>query len=109
MNRPMKQVKAVSLGEQTCSIIIMYFKRQVSYMETLKLFKATENTLKAQKMIIKKQLSCLGAKRWVENTKEDKCKQMRSSRQNDKLEQWAMHRAAKHEILESNLGIKKQC
>ena len=33
---------------------------------------------------------------------------MRSSRQNDKLEQWVMHTAAKDEVLGSILGSKKQ-
>ena len=33
---------------------------------------------------------------------------MRSSRQNDKLEQWVMHRAVKDEVLGSILGSNKQ-
>ena len=37
-------------------------------------------------MIIKREWSCLGSKRKFENIKENKNKQMRSSRQNDKLE-----------------------
>ena len=35
-------------------------------------------------------------------------KQMRSSWQNDKLEQWVMHRAVKDEVLGSSLGSNKQ-
>ena len=37
---------------------------------------------------MKREKSCLGSKRRFENLKEDKRKQMRSRRQNDKLEQW---------------------
>ena len=33
---------------------------------------------------------------------------MRKSRQNDKLEQWVMHRAVKDEVLGSILGINKK-
>ncbi len=43
-----------------------------------------------------------------ENIKVDKYKQMRSSRQNDKLEQWVMHRAVKDEVQGSILGSNKQ-
>ena len=52
--------------------------------------------LKARTMIIKREYSCVGTKRKCENIEVNKYKQMRSSRQNDKLEQWLMHRAAKH-------------
>ena len=58
-------------------------------------------------MIIKRDLSCLGTKRKFKNIKEDKHKQMRSSRQNDKLEQWVMHTAVKDEVLGSILGSNK--
>ncbi len=43
-----------------------------------------------------------------ENIKEDKFKQMRSSWQNDKLEQWVMHREVREDVLGSILGCKKQ-
>ena len=33
---------------------------------------------------------------------------MRSNRQNDKLEQWVMHRAVRDEVLGTNLGSNKQ-
>ncbi len=33
---------------------------------------------------------------------------MRSNRQNDRLEQWVMHKAVKDEVQGSNLGSKKQ-
>ena len=33
---------------------------------------------------------------------------MRISRQNDKLKQWVMHRAVKHDVLGSILGCQKQ-
>ena len=38
-------------------------------------------------MIIKREVNCLGTKRKIENIKEDKYKQLWSSRQNDKIEQ----------------------
>ena len=47
-------------------------------------------------------------KRNNENIKEDKCKLKRRSSQNDKLEQWVMHRAVKDEVLGSILGSNKQ-
>ena len=47
-------------------------------------------------------------KRKFENIKEDKHKQMRNSRQNDKLEQWVMHTAVKDEVLGSILGSNEQ-
>ena len=55
-------------------------------------------TLKARTMILKRDQSCLGTIRKCENIKVDKCRQRRSSWQNDKLEQWVMHRAVKDEI-----------
>ena len=70
----------------------------------LKQLKATENTLKAQTMIVKREKSCLGTKQKFVNIKEDKYKQMRSSRQNDKSEQWVMHRDVKDEVLGTILG-----
>ena len=76
--------------------------------ETLKQLKATRNTLKARTMIIKREQSCLGIKRKFENIKVDKNKQMRSSRQIDKLEQLVMHRAVKNEVLGSILRSNKQ-
>ncbi len=59
-------------------------------------------------MIIKRELGCLGKKQKCGNIKVDNCKQMRSSRQNDKLEQWVMHRAVKDEVLGSSNGSNKQ-
>ena len=59
-------------------------------------------------MIIKREWSCLGSKRKFENIKENKYKQMRSSRQNDKLEQWVMQTAVKDVVLGSILGSNKQ-
>ena len=59
-------------------------------------------------MITKGELSCLGMKQNIENMKEDKYKLMRRSSQNDKLEQWVMHRAVKDEVLGSILGSNKQ-
>ena len=44
----------------------------------------------------------------IENIKEDKYKLMRRSSQNNKLEQWVMHRAVKDEVLGSILGSNKQ-
>ena len=44
----------------------------------------------------------------IENIKEDKCKLKRRSSQNDKLEQWVMHRAVKDEVLGSIPGSNKQ-
>ena len=52
----------------------------------LKQLNATKNTPNARTMIIKRKKSCLETKRKFENIKEDKYEQMRSSRQNDKLE-----------------------
>ncbi len=49
----------------------------------LKQLKATANTLKAHTMSVKREKSCLGTKQKFENIKEDKYKQMRSSRQKD--------------------------
>ena len=46
-------------------------------------------------------------KRKFENIKGDKYKQMRSSRQNDKLEQRVKHRAVKDEVLGSILSSNK--
>ena len=59
-------------------------------------------------MITKRELSCLGMKRNIENIKEHKCKLMRRSSQNDKLEQWVMHVAVKDEVQGSILGCNKQ-
>ena len=59
-------------------------------------------------MIIKGELGCLGTKQMCENIKVDKCKQMRSIWQNDKLEHWLMHRNVKDEVLGSTLGSNKQ-
>ena len=59
-------------------------------------------------MITKEELSCLGMKQNIKNIKEDKCKLMRRSSQNDKLEQWVMHRAVKDEVLGSILGSNNQ-
>ena len=59
-------------------------------------------------MITKEELSCLGIKQNIENKKEDKHKLMRRSSQNDKLEQWVMHRAVKDDVLGSILGCNKQ-
>ncbi len=42
------------------------------------------------------------------NIKDDKYKQMRSSRQNDKLEQRVMHKAVKDEVQGLILGCNKQ-
>ena len=58
-------------------------------------------------MIIKRELGCLGKKQKCENIKVDKCKQMRSSWQSDKLEQSVMHSDVKDEVLGSNLGSNK--
>ena len=74
----------------------------------LKQLNATKNTLNARTMITKRELSIQGKKRKCENIKVDKYGQMRSSRQNDKLDQWVMHRAVKHDILGSILGCKNQ-
>ena len=38
----------------------------------------------------------------------DKHKQMRNSRQNDKLEQWVMHRVVENDVLGSILGCEIQ-
>ena len=73
----------------------------------MKQLKASKNTLKARTMIIKTELSCQGMKRKFESIKEDKYKQMKRSRQIDKLEQRVMHRAVKDEVLGSILGSKK--
>ncbi len=43
-----------------------------------------------------------------ENIKVDKYKQMKSSRQNDKFEQWVMYRAVKDKVLRLILGNKKR-
>ena len=59
-------------------------------------------------MITKRELSCLVLKQNIENIKEDKCKLKRRSSQNDKLEQWVMHRAVKDEVLGSILGSNNQ-
>ena len=59
-------------------------------------------------MITKRELSCLGMKQNIDNMKEDKCKLKRRSSQNDKLEQWVMHRAVKDLFLRSILGSNKQ-
>ena len=59
-------------------------------------------------MITKGELSCLGMKQNIENIKEDKYKLKRRSSQNNKLEQWVMHRAVKDEVLGSILGSNKQ-
>ena len=75
-------------------------------MVTLKQLKANENTLKAHTMIIKREKSCLGTKQKCENKQVDKYEQKRSSRQNDKLEQWMMHRAVNDEVLGSILSSK---
>ena len=42
------------------------------------------------------------------NKNVDKHKQMRNSRQNDKLEQWVMHRTVENEVQESILGSEIQ-
>ena len=47
-------------------------------------------------------------KQKFENIKEDKYKQMRWSRQKDKLEQWVMNWAVKNEVLGSILRSDKQ-
>ena len=47
-------------------------------------------------------------KQKFENIKEDKNKQMRRSRQKDKLEQWVMNWAVKDEVLRSILRSDKQ-
>ncbi len=57
----------------------------------LKDLKTTENTLIARTLIIKREKSCLETKLKFENKQLDNHKQMRNSRQNDKLEQWVMH------------------
>ena len=67
-----------------------------------------EKTLKTRTMIIKRELSCLEMKQNFENVKEDKYKLMKRSSQNDKLEQWVMHKAVKDEVLGSILGSNKQ-
>ena len=59
-------------------------------------------------MITKGELSCQGIKQNIEKIKENKYKLMRRSSQNDKLEQWVMHRAVKDEVLGSILGCNKQ-
>ena len=59
-------------------------------------------------MIIRRQKSCLERKQKLENTKEDKHKQMRNNWKIDKLEQWVTNRAVKDEILGLNVGGKKQ-
>ena len=59
-------------------------------------------------MITKRELSCLGKKQNIENIKEDKCKLKRRNSQNDKLEQWVMHRAVNDEVRGSILGSNKQ-
>ena len=68
---------------------------------TLKQLNATKNTLKARTRTSERELRCLAKKRKCENIKVDKYKQMRSSRQNDKLEQRVMHMAVKDEVLGS--------
>ena len=73
----------------------------------LKHLKATENTLKARTIFVKREKSCLGTKRMFENIKEHNYKKMRSSRQNDKSEQWVMHRDVKDDFLGSILGNNK--
>ena len=69
---------------------------------------AAKNTIKAHTMTVKRELSCLETKRKFKNIKEDKYKQIRSSRQIDKLEQWIMNRAVKDEVLGSILGSNKK-
>ena len=69
---------------------------------------ATKNTLEERTMIMKRLESCLGTKRKVKNVIKDKYKQMRSSRQIDKLQQWVMHRVVKDEVLGSILGCNNQ-
>ena len=76
--------------------------------EDAKTTKPTENSLKARTMIIKREWCCKELKRKFENINEHKHKQMRNSRQNDKLEQWVMHTAVKDEVLGSILGSNKQ-
>ena len=75
---------------------------------TINKLKGAENTLKTRTMITKGELSCLGMKQNIENIKEDKYKLMRRSSQNDKLEQWVMHRAVKDVVLGSILGSNRQ-
>ena len=91
----------------------MFNERLVTYeAHRLKLdYKTTKgikSTLKARTMITKREMSCLGMKQNIDNLKEDKYKLMRRSSQNDKLEQWVMHRAVKDEVLGSILGCNKQ-
>ena len=74
----------------------------------LKELNATENTLKARTMIIKRELICQGMKQKLENINEVKYKQMRWSRQKDKLEQWVMNWEVKNEVLGSILRSDKQ-
>ena len=59
-------------------------------------------------MITKEEFSCLEMKHNIENIKEDKYKLIRRISQNDKLEQWVMHRAVKDEVLGSILGCNKR-
>ena len=58
-------------------------------------------------MILKRELSCLSTNRKFEKIKEDKYKQLRSSRQSEKSEQGVMHTAVKDEVLGSILGSNK--
>ncbi len=74
----------------------------------LKQEKSSDNTLKVRTILLKREKTCLGTKQKCKNIKVDKYKQIRSSRQNDKLEQWVMHWAAKDKVPGSNLGSNKQ-
>ena len=55
-------------------------------------------------MIIKRELGCQGKNQKCKNIKVDNFKQMRSSWQNDKLEQLVMHRDIKDKVLGTSLG-----
>ncbi len=76
-------------------------------MHTLELLWATEVRLKAHTRN-EKRIKFLGMKQKCEYKKLDKHKQMRSSRLNDILEQWEMHRAVRDEVLGSIIGSSNQ-
>ena len=73
----------------------------------LKKLRATKDMLKTRTMTTKRKESCQGTKQKFENKLNDKHKKMRSSRQNDKLEQRVMHREFKVKVQGSILGSKK--
>ena len=72
----------------------------------LKQLNPTKDTLKTREMNTKRELRLFRNKQKYDNICNGKHKQMRSSWQNDMLEQWVMHWAFKQDVLGSILGLK---